>query len=262
MLIKKRIFSGVVCEQEVYILPTVRRSGDRIMTPRIRFKSEEERARHRIEISRRLHVRLFNENFSPASLYSTLTLDDEHEVYTKAEMDRIAENYARRLKRACPNAYFHMYVGEGKTTQRWHLHMVSNGLTEEVIVNKWNNGVIRRIEKLRAHNRYNGVDHGADYTGLANYLFNHWKPQYGGKRWKATRNARRPIEEDPVECKRWYSIEHPPVAPKGYELVESAKTEYGFYRFKYIRKQGKSETLLPKPCRCVKNCDHSRCLKL
>ena len=235
MLIKKRIFAGVVCEQEVYFAAR-KGNGARVRhVPRIRFKSEAERERHRLEISRRLHTRLFNENFNPSSLYSTLTLDDDHEVYTKEEMDRIADNYARRLKRAYPDAVFFMYVGQGATTQRWHLHMVSNGLPDIVIAEKWHEGEIKRIVNLREHNRYNGVDHGADYTGLANYLFNHWKPEYGGKRWKMTRNARRPIEEEPVECKRWYSIEHPPIAPKGYELVESECTEYGFYRFKYVK---------------------------
>lgn len=262
MLIKKRIFSGVVCEQEVYILPTIRRSGDRIVTPRIRFRSEEERAKHRLDISRRLHVRLFNENFSPASLYSTLTLDDEHEVYSFEEMKKIRDLYIRRLKRSYSDAVIFAYIGQGKTTHRFHMHMVSNGIPEEAITQKWTDGRIFRIEHLRENCRYDGIDHGPDYTGLANYLFNHWTPEQGGKRWKMTRNARRPIEEDPVECKRWYSLEHPPVAPKGYELVESEKTEYGFYRFKYIRKTSKSAGLLDRPCRCVKFNDHRSPLKL
>ena len=90
MLIKKRIFSGVVCEQEVYFTAPVR-AGGKLRVPRIRFKSEAERERHRIEISRRLHTRLFNENFSPASLYSTLTLDDEHEVYSFDDMKKIRD---------------------------------------------------------------------------------------------------------------------------------------------------------------------------
>lgn len=264
MQIKRRIFSGVVCEQEVYFATTQgRRSSTRI--PRIRFKSEAERERHRTEISRRLHTRLFNENFSPASLYSTLTLDDENEVYSFDEMKKLRDLYVRRLRRSNPDAVIFCYIGKGKTTQRFHMHMVSNGITEETIKSKWTYGKIFRIEHLRENCRYQHADgqiydHGADYTGLANYLFNHWTPEQGGKRWKMTKNARRPETEEAVECKRWYSAEHPPVAPKGYELVETRLTDYGFYLFKYIRKERETGTVLRMPCRCVKFYDDSRLL--
>ena len=86
--VKRRIFSGVVCEQEVFCI------SDRIKdikqaSPRLRFKNEEEREKHREGISRRKHARLINENFSPASLYCTLTLDDAHEVHTFTEAKKI-----------------------------------------------------------------------------------------------------------------------------------------------------------------------------
>ena len=264
MQVKRRIFSGVVCEQEVYFVPTVRR-GSTQRTPRIRFKNDAERERHRIEISRRRHTRLFNENFSPESLYSTLTLDDQNEVYSFAEMKKIRDLYIRRLKRAYPEAVIMAYIGKGKTTQRFHMHMVSNGIPEETIVEKWNFGKIFRIEHLRENCRYKHedgqmYDHGADYSGLANYLFDHWTPEQGGHRYKATRNARKPEEEDPVECRRFYSVEHPPIAPKGYELVDARCTDYGFYYFKYIRKERKAGTVLRTPCRCVKFNDERRLL--
>ena len=48
--VKRRIFSGVVCEQEVFCI------SDRIKdikqaSPRLRFKNEEEREKHREGIS-------------------------------------------------------------------------------------------------------------------------------------------------------------------------------------------------------------------
>ena len=73
--VKRRIFSGVVCEQEVYTVSD--RANIKKAEPRPRFKDDEERAQHRIGISKRKHQRLVNENFSPLSLYSTLTFDDD-----------------------------------------------------------------------------------------------------------------------------------------------------------------------------------------
>lgn len=261
MLIKKRIFCGAVCEQEVYFAPNYARRGGKVHTPRIRFKNEQERERHKIEISRKRHTRLFNENFDPSSLYSTLTLDDENEVYTYADMKRLRDLYIRRIKRRFPDAVIFAYIGKGKSTARFHMHMVSNGIPADAIADVWTYGKIHRIEHLRENCRYKHDDgqmhdHGQDYTGLANYLFNHWTPEQGGKRWKMTRNARQPEEEPAEECKRWYSIEHPPIAPKGYELVAARCTDYGYYLFRYVRKATQSREVLRMPCRCVKNYDH------
>ena len=75
-------------------------------------------------------------------------------------------------------------MGRGKGTHRIHFHMVSEGIPEEQIRKLWGMGEIVRIEHLREHNYYSGIDHGQDYTGLANYLFGHWTPEQGGHRWK------------------------------------------------------------------------------
>lgn len=238
MQVKKRIFSGAVCEQEVYFVQTNGRRGA-ARVPRIRFRTEAERERHRTEISRRRHTRAFNANFGPASLYSTLTLDDENEVYTREEMEKLRDLYIRRLRYRKPNAVIFAYIGQGKTTQRWHMHMVSNGLTEAEISSAWTYGKIFRIEHLRTNCRYKHDDgqlhdHGQDYTGLANYLFNHSDQEKGRHRYKATRNKVKPDEEEPTECRRWYSVEHPPLAPKGYQLVDARSTEYGYILYRYV----------------------------
>lgn len=111
--VKRRIFSGVVCEQEVYTVSD--RANIKKAEPRPRFKDDEERAQHRIGISKRKHQRLVNENFSPLSLYSTLTFDDDSEVHTFSEARRIRDNYFRRLQRACPDAKIIIYMGRGKS---------------------------------------------------------------------------------------------------------------------------------------------------
>ena len=237
--IKRRTFSGSVCEQEVFSVADNRKDL-REAEPLERFKTEEDRAKHREGISRRHHERLFNATFSPLSLYSTLTMDNEHEVHTFTEARRIRDNYARRLKYAFPDAQIMLYMGRGKSTDRIHFHMVSNGVPEEIIRAKWQARSVDRIVNLRKNCRYkdeNGVlvDHGQDYKGLANYLFDHWTPEQGGHRWKQTRNVCRPAREAPTVVKREYSESKPPRAPKGYKLVETKGTAFGYFWYKYVK---------------------------
>lgn len=236
--VKRRTFAGVTCEQEVYY---IKDDADirEARPPRMRFKTEEERLKHKLEISRRKHANLFNENFSPSSLYSTLTFDNDNEVHSVSECKKLRDAYVRKLKKKYPDAVIFIYYGQGKTTHRFHLHMVSDGIPEEDIAALWQYGEINRIDHLREHVFYNGVDHGQDYTGLANYLFDHWKPEFGGHRWKMTRNARRPDRERPKEAKREYSEEKPPRAPKGYFLVETKSNRYGYLYFRYVKQPEK-----------------------
>lgn len=232
--VKRRTFYGAICEQEVYGI----RENQNIKAaePREpRFQTEEERAAHREAISRKRHTQLFNANFDHNSIYSTLTLDSDNEVHEFEEMKRLRDNYIRRLKRRFPDAVIFAYIGKGKNTHRLHMHMVSNGIPEDDIAGLWKYGSVVRIDRLRMHNMYNGVDHGEDYTALANYLFDHWTPEQGGHRWKNTRNALQPMREDPKEIIREYSETKPPRAPKGYKLVEARGTKYGYLFFKYIK---------------------------
>lgn len=242
--VKVRMDAGVVCEQYVYSVPE--RCDIRETKPRMRFKNEEERKEHRRKIAWRDHARKVNDNFFPGDQYSTLTFDDAHEVHTFAEARRVRDNYFRRLTRACPEAVVFIYMGRGKGTRRIHFHMLSRGIPEEIIRGKWRQGHIDRIVPLREHNYYKGanggkVDHGADFTGLANYLIGHWTEEQGGHRYKCTKNARVPKPEKPKEVKRDYTDKHPPRAPKGYVLVAAEGNRYGYWWFKYVRKP------VPKP---------------
>lgn len=125
-------------------------------------------------------------------------------------------------------------MGRGRNTHRYHIHIVSQGIPEEVIIAKWGFGKIQRIEHLRKNNRYNGKDYGQDYTGLANYLFDHWEPEQGKHRWKQTKNARQPEKETAKPVKRVYSESKPPKPPKGYVLMETRSNKYGYLYFKYV----------------------------
>lgn len=234
--VKKRTFSGAVCEQEVFMISDNQKIA-KATKPRDRFKTEDERLRHKWLMSRRHHARIVNATYGPQSLYSTLTLDNEYEIHTFDEARRIRDLYVRRLRRLFPDAQINIYMGRGKSTHRIHFHMLSNGVPEQIIREKWNFGDIVRIEHLREHNYYNGIDHGQDYTGLANYLFDHWTPEQGEgtHRWKQTRNVCQPEEEKPTPVKRNYSESNPPRAPKGYKLVESKSNDFGYQCFKYVR---------------------------
>jgi hypothetical protein len=236
---RKKLWYGQCHEQKVYNVPDgVRRieAYDPEKAKKDRFENPEAYKKFKLEISRRNHNRLFHANFSPSSLYSTLTFDDDWEVHTFEEARKIRKSYIGMLKRKYPDAVIFLYMGRGKGTNRIHFHMVSEGVPEEFIVEKWKYGRIRHIANLREHCWYEGVDRGQDYTGLANYLFNHWTEEIGGHRWFMTKNARKPDVEEPTEVKvaGGYSAKRPPKAPKGYTLVEINATCYGYWSFKYI----------------------------
>lgn len=234
MRAKRRFFSGCVCEQEVYTVPDRVRNIKKA-EPRPRFSSKEEYDEFKRQIARRNFARKVNATFSPQSLYITLTLDRENEAHTYEEADTIINPFWRRLRRLNPNAQIVLAKGFGKRTSRIHFHMIVNGITEEQIREKWNAGRVARIEHLREHNYYNGVDHGRDYTGLANYLFDHWEPEQGKNHYKGTKNLCEPEREAATEAKRAYSEGKPPRPPKGYKLVEVKTTKYGYMCFKYVK---------------------------
>jgi len=238
--VKVHTDSGVVREVAVFNVPE-RVDVKRAKPPRPRFKDEEERTAFCLAIARRRHVRKFNANFGPASYYSTLTFNNECEVHTFPEARRVRDNFIRVLKYHCQEARIIMYMGRGKSTHRIHFHMVSEGVPQELISKLWKYGEVKRISRLRAHNYYNGIDHGQDYTGLANYLFDHWTPEQGGRRrYKQTANLREPEKGKPAEVRREYSPRRPPRTPKGYILVESKSTKYGYLYFKYVRQPGQN----------------------
>lgn len=238
-IMKRRIFAGNTCEQYVYMVPAgVKdvKNYDPEKVRRDRFKTEEERKKHRENISRFTFIRNVNANMEPGDWYATLTMDDDWEVHTFDEARRIRSNFIRTIQRACPDAVIFAVMGRGKGTQRIHFHMLIKNVSEEIIDKKWKYGRIKRIVKLRAHNWYDGVDHGADFTGIANYFFDHWTEEQGGHRWFQTKNAKQPERENPTEVRigGGYSEKRPPRAPKGYKLVTVKTNPYGYLYYKYV----------------------------
>lgn len=234
-LYKRKTYSGVVLEQELFnIAPNTRKLRD--AEPRLPpYAVDAVREEFNLKQSLRRFIRLINHNFGPWSWYVTLTLDAQHYVDDFGEAAKLLDNYIRRLQYSCPDLVAVAVMGRGIKTDRIHFHMIISGTDREIISKKWKNGKIRRIEHLRENNFYNGKNHGKDYTGLATYMFNHWTPEQGGKRWRPTRSLRQPDKDKPTPVKRKYSETKPPQTPKGYMLVEAKSTRWGYQYFKYVR---------------------------
>ncbi len=113
---KCKIFAGAVCEQIVYNVPDGTRNilqYDPEQPQKARFKDDAEYEQFKENISRRRHYQRFQANFSPDSIYSTLTFDNEFEVHTFAEARQVRKNFIRALKRAYPDAVIFLYMGRG-----------------------------------------------------------------------------------------------------------------------------------------------------
>lgn len=239
-LMLRKVWAGCTLDQEVMVARDHKDGDIKKAKPKLRFKNDEERAKHRRDMARRRFIRKFNDTFRAGDLYATLTFDDAHEIHTFQEARRVRDNYCRRLQRAYPGAVICIVMGRGKTTSRIHFHLVTQGVPEEIIRAKWTWGmVLEPIRVLREHNYYldedgRKVDHGQDFRGLATYLFDHWTEEQGGHYVKCTRNMSRGEREDPEECETLYTDRYPPEAPEGYIYIGCDATPYGYICFHYI----------------------------
>lgn len=234
--VKKRIFSGATCDQLVYTASA--RSEGGVSMPRMRFKNDEERMEHRRRMARRHCAELVNTNCTAENgYYCTLTFNRENEIHDFDEARRERNNFRRRLMRRCPDAVLFIFMGKGKSTSRIHFHMIAENVTPEEIQDAWHGGNVCDISHLRAHNfTPDGIDLGADFTAVSDYCFDHWTPEQGSGHYYCTAGKiRQPEEEEPVICAREYTLEKPPIAPKGYKLVSSYATSYGFLYFHYVK---------------------------
>lgn len=235
MQVRRKIYSGAVLEQIVY---TVSDRAGAAKTPRLRFHTQEERDAHKLGISRRRFARLLNANCDSSWYYGTLTCDVDHELHDFTEARRAAANFRRRLQRAYPGVRLFLVMGKGRVAHRIHFHIVSD-CPKPTVCASWTLGKVERYDPLRAHNFYgegrDRRDYGQDYTGLANYLFDHWTPEQGGHRWIQTRNMTQPDAEEAHEVHVRYHARRAPAAPKGYALTEVTATRYGYYHYKYVR---------------------------
>ncbi len=235
---KRVTHSGAVLEIEVYpVSETVRELGKSKPNP-ANVRTAEEKERYNNYKSLKQFIRLVNTNFTGADYYVTLTYDDEHLPASYDEAVKNLDNYVRRLRYSNPNAKIISVTGFGSRSGRLHHHSIISGVSEGDILSKWTFGKIAKAEHLRKNNYYNGVNHGEDFTALAEYLHRHAPTEHKGKRWKQTKNIQQPIREKAKQVRRAYSTECPPKAPNGFMLVEARTSEFyksGYMYFKYVR---------------------------
>ena len=248
-IVERRIYAGSVLEIQRYLTETVRAGNG--SGPNPRFKNPEDRQEFMLARSRRKFERLVNQNFTPAGFYCTFTCDEENECHTAEEINYFRGLFTRRIRRKYPDAKIVSVIGKGKKTHRFHTHMLIEGVPQEFIRQQWTYGDVVRIEPLREHNYYDGVDHGRDYTALADYMLNHWTPEQGQRKWKGTRNLKQPEIETVTEpasdsVKRNHHDSTVPDTPAGYVFVEAKETKYGFNCFKYVLDPNKDRQRKPE----------------
>ena len=238
MLCRRDTLSGVVLEIEQYTI------SDNVVNikkskPKVHTRTPEEKIIHNDKKSERQFIRNVNTNFNSFAYYVTLTYADEYLPDNYNDAQKQLRLYNRRLKYRCPKAKIIAVTGYGSRSKRLHHHLIILGANEDDIKSKWINGKLVRAERLRAHNYYNGIDQGEDYTGLAIYLHEHTKgTSHVGKRWIQTKNLEQPDEKPAREIKKPYSEDKPPKAPKGYMLVAITSYPYfvnSYIKFKYVR---------------------------
>jgi len=234
MRLRRDLQSGSVLEIEIFPVSNRTKDIDKVK-PKLQTMSQEERDRHKHLISRRLFIRKFNHNFSPSSLYTTLTLNNEYEVHTFSEAKKLLDNYINRLIYLYPDAKVMAVMGRGKKTNRIHFHIVSDGISAIAIRSRWVEGDVVRIESLREDNYYNGKNHGRDYTGLAGYLFDHWTPEQGTRKYRETRKTIEKPKPETEQTEKKHYLKKPPSVPKGYKIVEARAGQYGYLYFKAVK---------------------------
>lgn len=240
--VKARSFAGPVCHQDVWLQ---RESGFDPKTakpPRQRFKTDGERKEYLRRVAMRHHADLVNANFAGnrSAYYCTFTFNDENELFNFDDARKVRDIFWRSLRKINPLMRALLYMGRGKSTHRIHFHMLVDGISEEELRREWKWGEVVAISKIRMKNRLDGRDVGKDLTGLANYLFSHWKEdeQGKGKRYKATRGLRQPERERATLCKRRYSENKPPMPPHGFRYIGCETNCWGFIRFNYVAEDG------------------------
>ncbi|MEI3580623.1 MAG: hypothetical protein V8Q30_11940 [Acutalibacteraceae bacterium] len=130
-------------------------------------------------------------------------------------------------------------MGRGKSTNRIHFHMISDGIPEETISGKWNDASVIHIRHLREHNYYNGVDYGQDYTGLADYLFNHWTPEQGGYRPEGDAQSSPAGEGSADACTSDVYGKESTDRAEGLQAGGSPRDKWGYIYYKYVREPEK-----------------------
>lgn len=164
-------------------------------------------------------TRLINANFYPGDLHATLTYA---EVVGVEEAKHQLELWLRRMRREYKKQgkEFHYIAVTEYEHHRIHHHVVMSYIDLPVITSQWANGRVRCT----------ALDRSRSYSALAEYLIKETQKTFREadnatkRRWKASRNLRRPVVK-----REWVSVRElwrDPKPLKGYQIDKNSVRYY------------------------------------
>lgn len=180
--------AGDQLEADIY--PTF---GNRQDAPRTKRGNKSRPAQKNLNDKRakRYLNNLISANFGQGDIWATFTYDDDHLPGSPDEADKIFANYIRRVnrrrkKRGQDNAKYIVVTewSEGDDGIRCHHHVIiDKGNDRDELEELWRQG-------KRNHTRRIDPDPDTHAAGIANYIT---KDPHGRKRWRASKNLKKPI---------------------------------------------------------------------
>lgn len=202
----KKITCGNANFMEVDIIPRTK-IGDEVAKGKRKRKENLSRpAQQNLneKNARRYFNQLLNGNFTEGDLHVTFTFSNKYLPESVKEMEKEVDNFISRLRYAykksgidCKYLLVTEYAfdqDERRWTKRPHFHLVVNsGLDRDELENIWSKGRGKKKEKIGLVNadRLKFDIDGTGFEALANYLM---KDPKGRKRWKGSRNLKKPYQ--------------------------------------------------------------------
>ena len=176
----KTVRSGRLVEVEIY--PVFEHKS---AIPRERIRKTRDAQRNlNDKNARKMFVRLLCTNFSNGDYFGTFNY--EKHPATIEEAEKIVVNYIRRLnhrrkKLGIPNAKY-LIITEQSKNGKIHHHIIMDSLLDrDTVEDLWKHGKRNHLRRL--------AEDDFGLTGLATYLS---KDPKGRKRWKSSRNLKKP----------------------------------------------------------------------
>ena len=168
--------------------------GSRKDTPRTKRGKESRPAQKNLNSKRakRYLNNLVSANFGEGDLWCTFTYDDAHLPADQDEADRIFGNFIRRINRRRKKAGLDnvKYIcvteyqeEEGKKTRCHHHVIMSGDVNRDELEKIWGQGKRNQTRRI-------DPDPDTHIAGIVNYIS---KDPKGRKRWRASKNLKKPI---------------------------------------------------------------------
>lgn len=178
----KTITSGRLVEIEIY--PVFEHKAD---IPRIRIRKTRNAQRNlNDKNSRKTFIRLMCTNFSNGDYFGTFNYEKQPVSIEEAEKKVV--NFVRRLngkrkKLGMPNMKYLIITEQSKNGKIHHHIIMDNLLDRDIVEDLWKHSKRNHLRRL--------AEDDFGLTGLATYLS---KDPKGRKRWKSSRNLKKPKE--------------------------------------------------------------------